>query len=432
VSIAADPTAPETHNTVAAGTVTIVSWKTPIVFAGFVIVAIVLFVLLRRDVDTSIFRFSTPSDFFALPTITLPTLTTTIVVIAALLALTVFAAGRTWTQRRIPLWVSIVFVFVFLVGFLAWASAGSEPLVIPGLLVSTVTLSVPLIFGALSGVISERVGVVNIAIEGQLLAGAFSSAVVATITGNPFIGLAAAALAGVLVSLVLAVFSIKYIVDQVIVGVVLNVLVTGLTGFFFSQVLSSNAESFNQPPRLDRLPIPVLSQIPLVGPTLFNQTIIVYVMYLTIAGVYFGLFHTRWGLRLRAVGEHPTAADTVGIKVNMTRFWNVSLAGAIAGFGGAYFILGLGGIFGKDMTNGAGFIALAAVIFGRWDPVRATLAALLFGFAGSLRTSLGTLGSPVPSEFMQMLPYVVTIFAVAGLVGAVRGPAAAGKPYVKS
>ena len=432
MSIAADPTAPETHNTVAAGTVTIVSWKTPIVFAGFVIVAIVLFVLLRRDVDTSIFRFSTPSDFFALPTITLPTLTTTIVVIAALLALTVFAAGRTWTQRRIPLWVSIVFVFVFLVGFLAWASAGSEPLVIPGLLVSTVTLSVPLIFGALSGVISERVGVVNIAIEGQLLAGAFSSAVVATITGNPFIGLAAAALAGVLVSLVLAVFSIKYIVDQVIVGVVLNVLVTGLTGFFFSQVLSSNAESFNQPPRLDRLPIPVLSQIPLVGPTLFNQTIIVYVMYLTIAGVYFGLFHTRWGLRLRAVGEHPTAADTVGIKVNMTRFWNVSLAGAIAGFGGAYFILGLGGIFGKDMTNGAGFIALAAVIFGRWDPVRATLAALLFGFAGSLRTSLGTLGSPVPSEFMQMLPYVVTIFAVAGLVGAVRGPAAAGKPYVKS
>ena len=432
MSIAADPTAPETHTTVAAGTVTLVTWKATIAFASFVVVAIVLFVLLKRDINTSSFRFSTSNDFFELPTITLPTFATTIVMIVALAVLTAFSAWRTWTKKRTPLWASIVFVFFFVFGFLAWASAGSQPLVIPGLLVGTVTLSVPLIFGALSGVISERVGVVNIAIEGQLLAGAFSSAVAATITGNPFVGLLAAAIAGVLVSLILAVFSIKYIVDQVIVGVVLNVLVTGLTGFFYSQVLSSNAAQFNQPPRLDRLPIPGLSQIPLIGPTLFNQTIIVYAMYVAVAAVFFGLFHTRWGLRLRAVGEHPTAADTVGIKVNATRFWNVTLAGAIAGFGGAFFTLGLGGAFGKDMTNGAGFIALAAVIFGRWDPVRATLAALLFGFAGSLRTSLSTLGSPVPSEFMQMLPYVVTIFAVAGVVGAVRGPAAAGKPYIKS
>jgi len=432
VSIATDPTAPETHNTVPAGTVTIVSWKVPIAFLAVVVIAVVLFILLPRDVDTSSFRFSTDSDFITLPTVFLPTFATTIVVIIALTALTAFAAWLTWMKRRVPLWVSIPFVFLFVIGFLAWASAGEQPLVIPGLLVGTVTLSVPLIFGALSGVISERVGVVNIAIEGQLLAGAFTSAVVATITGNPFIGLLAAALAGVLVSMVLAVFSIKYIVDQVIVGVVLNVLVTGLTGFFYSQVLSPNAEQFNSPPNLDRLPVPILSQIPLIGPTLFNQTIIVYVMYVAIVAVYLGLFHTKWGLRLRAVGEHPTAADTVGIKVNATRFWNVCLAGAIAGFGGAFFTLGLGGAFGKDMTNGAGFIALAAVIFGRWDPVRATLAALLFGFTGSLRTSLSTLGSPVPSEFMQMLPYVVTILAVAGLVGSVRGPAAAGKPYIKS
>jgi len=432
VSIATDPTAPEAHNTVAAGSVAVVSWKAPIAFVSFVVIALVLFVLLRRDIDTSSFRFSTSNDFFELPTVTLPTFATTIVVIVALVALTGFSAWSTWAKRGTPLWATIVFAVLFVVGFLAWASAGNQPLVIPGLLVGTVTLSVPLIFGALSGVISERVGVVNIAIEGQLLAGAFSSAVAATITGNPFVGLLAAAIAGVLVSLILAVFSIKYIVDQVIVGVVLNVLVTGLTGFFYSQVLSSNAAQFNQPPRLDRLPIPGLSQIPLIGPTLFNQTIIVYAMYFAVAAVFVGLFHTRWGLRLRAVGEHPTAADTVGIKVNATRFWNVTLAGAIAGFGGAFFTLGLGGAFGKDMTNGAGFIALAAVIFGRWDPVRATLAALLFGFAGSLRTSLSTLGSPVPSEFMQMLPYVVTIFAVAGVVGAVRGPAAAGKPYIKS
>ena len=431
MSIAADPTAPETHNTVPAGNIAIVSWKTTIAFLVFVVISIVLFVALRRPENDSTFRLSTERDFFTLPLVTLPTFATTIVVIVLLAALTGFSVSRVLAAKRTPLWAIVLFVVILLVGFLTWASAGST-IPVPGLLIGTVTLSVPLVFGALSGVISERVGVVNIAIEGQLLAGAFSSAVVATITGNAFVGLLAAAIAGVLVSLILAVFSIKYIVDQVIVGVVLNVLVTGLTGFLYSQVLQSNAEAFNQPPRLERLPIPVLSQIPLIGPTFFNQTIIVYAMFLAVAAVYFGLFHTRWGLRLRAVGEHPTAADTVGIKVNATRFWNVTLAGAIAGFGGAFFTLGLAGAFGKDMTNGAGFIALAAVIFGRWDPVRATMAALLFGFATSLRTTLGTIGSPVPSEFLQMLPYIVTIFAVAGLVGAVRGPAAAGKPYVKS
>jgi ABC-type uncharacterized transport system permease subunit len=163
-----------------------------------------------------------------------------------------------------------------------------------------------------------------------------------------------------------------------------------------------------------------------------SQTLVVYLMYVAVALVYFGLFHTKWGLRLRAVGEHPQAADTVGIKVNRTRFWNVALAGAIAGLGGTFFTIGSGIAFNKEMTAGAGFIALAAVIFGQWDPIKATLAALLFGFASNLQNTLSVIGSPVPSEFMLMLPYVVTIFAVAGLVGKVRGPAAAGKPYIKS
>jgi len=213
---------------------------------------------------------------------------------------------------------------------------------------------------------------------------------------------------------------------------VLNVLVLGLTSFLYSTVMVPNAETFNSPEKFERIALPLLSEIPVLGPILFRQTIIVYLMYLAIFLVWFGLFKTRWGLRLRSVGEHPTAADTVGINVRGTRFWNVLLAGAIVGGGGAFFTLAAVGSFGKDMTNGAGFIALAAVIFGRWDPIRATLAALLFGFATNLQSTLSIVGSPVPSEFMLMLPYVVTIVAVAGFVGLSRPPAASGKPYLKA
>jgi ABC-type uncharacterized transport system permease subunit len=335
------------------------------------------------------------------------------------------------SRAKVPIWLVAVFSVLLMVGFLAWAAAGNT-IPIPGLLFGSLSLAVPLIFGALGGVISERVGVVNVAIEGQLLAGAFTSAMVASLTHQPLLGLLAAMIAGVLVAFVLAAFSIKYFVDQVIVGVVLNVLVTGFTGFLFSQLLAPNAALLNQPPRFERINIPLLSEIPIIGPVLFRQTLIVYIMYVAVFLVWFGIFHTKWGLRLRSVGEHPQAADTVGINVARTRFWNVSLAGAIAGLGGAYFTLGSVGAFGKEMTAGAGFIALAAVIFGRWDPLRATLAALLFGFASNLQNVLSIIGSPVPSEFMLMLPYLVTIFAVAGLVGLSRGPAASGKPYIKS
>jgi simple sugar transport system permease protein len=406
------------------------SWKAPVALSVFAVLAVLLFGILGRP-GTSHFRLSTDSDFFQLPEVQLPTLATGWILS---IVLVVLAAASIWMvrgARKVPLWLTIVFVVVFMVAFLTWVSADAL-IPIPGLLIGAVSLSVPLIFGAMSGVISERSGVVNIAIEGQLLAGAFVSAVVASVTRQPLAGLVAAMVAGVLVSFVLAAFAIKYLVDQIIVGVVLNVLVSGLTGFLFSQVLTDNAELLNTPPRFDRIDIPVLGQIPSIGPVLFDQTIIVYFMYLVVAAVAYALFRTRWGLRTRAVGEHPQAADTVGIKVNLRRFWNVSLAGAIAGFGGAYFTLGSVGSFTKDMTAGAGFIALAAVIFGRWDPIRATLAGLLFGFATNLQSVLGIIGSPVPSQFMLMLPYVVTIFAVAGLVGQSRAPAADGKPYIKS
>lgn len=404
--------------------------KPAIALGIFAVIGLILFIVFGRDGMTT-FRLSTDSDLIQLPALVLAVPIVSVVVTVVLFAVAALAAVMAFRARRTPLWLISIFALMFLVAFLAWAAAGAT-IPVPGLLVGAVGLSAPLIFGALGGVISERVGVVNVAIEGQLLAGAFASAVVASITRQPVAGLLAAIVAGVLVSFVLAVFSIKYIVDQVIVGVVLNVLVVGLTSFLFSTLLSPNAALLNTPPRFPRLPIPLLSEIPILGPVLFRQTIIVYVMYIAVAVVWFALFKTRWGLRLRSVGEHPQAADTVGINVNRTRFWNVSLAGAIAGFGGAYFTLGSVGAFNKEMTAGAGFIALAAVIFGRWDPIRATLAALLFGFASNLQSVLSIVGSTVPSQFMLMLPYLVTIFAVAGLVGQVRGPAAAGRPYVKS
>jgi simple sugar transport system permease protein len=406
------------------------SWKAPIALAIFAILGLLMAFVYPNDGETT-FTLSTTADAIQLPPLVVPTTVTVIVLAVLLVLLTLGAAAFVASARgRAPLWVSIVFAAVFLFAFLTWAAADKN-IPVPGMLVGTLALSVPLIFGALGGVISERGGVVNIAIEGQLLFGAFSAAVVGSITGNPFVALIAAMVGAVLVSFVLAAFSITYIVDQVIVGVVLNVLVTGLTSFFYSKVLTADP-ALNSPVKFPITPIPGLSEIPILGPVLFRQTVIVYIMYIAVFLVWFGLFKTRWGLRVRAVGEHPQAADTVGINVNRTRFWNVSLAGAIVGIGGAYYTLDVVGQFGKEMTNGAGFIALAAVIFGRWDPIRATLAGLLFGFATNLQSVLGIIGSPVPSDFMLMLPYVVTIFAVAGLVGVSRAPAADGKPYIKS
>ncbi len=406
------------------------TWKVPIAFALLTIVSFVLFVLFAEDAVSN-FNLASRGDLFPLPVVSVPTLAGGIVVTAIVGAIALAATWLVYGRRRVPMWLSVVGAIVALFGFLSWAAAGST-LQVPGLFTGAIALSVPLVFGAMGGVMSERVGVINIAIEGQLLGGAFASAVVASITGSPFAGLVAASVAGVLVSFVLAAFSIKYLVDQIIVGVVINVLISGLTGFLYTQWLAKDESLLNSPDRFERMAIPGLSQIPIVGPALFNQTIIVYLMYIAIALVTFGLFRTKWGLRLRSVGEHPQAADTVGINVRRTRFWNVSLAGAVAGLGGAFITLGSVGSFNEDMTAGAGFIALAAVIFGRWHPIRATLAALLFGFASNLQNALSVIGSPVPSEFMLMLPYVVTIFAVAGLVGHVRGPASAGKPYVKS
>ncbi|WP_244242200.1 ABC transporter permease [Nocardioides seonyuensis] len=409
--------------------VPMVSKKTPII-VGVLTLALAIILLRRGKSGDTTFRLARDSDFVQLPDVVLPGMVSAwvlLIVCAVMAGLSVLAYTRT---RPTPAWVLAVFAFAWMAGFLCWAAIGGR-LSVVSLFASAIALAVPLVFGALGGVLGERAGVVNIAIEGQLLFGAFAAAITASTTGSPWAGLIAAMVAGALIALVLGLFAITYYVDQVIVGVVLNVLVVGLTNFFFRQVLTPNAASLNSPDRLSVIPIPVLGDIPLIGPVLFRQTPLVYLLYGIVALVAFALYRTRWGLRVRAVGEHPMAADTVGIKVNRTRYRTILLAGAIAGLGGAYFSLVSVSGFNREMTGGAGYIALAAVIFGKWDPIRATLAALLFGFASNLQGVLKVLGSPVPSEFMLMLPYVVTIFAVAGLVGRSRPPAADGIPYRK-
>ena len=334
-------------------------------------------------------------------------------------------------RKGTPLWLTTVFGILWITALILFVGA-NQNVPLTWLLTGTLALSTPLIFGSMAGLVSERVGVVNIAIEGQLLAGAFTSALIASMTGSSFLGLLGAIVAGVLVSVILAVFSITYIVEQVVVGVVVNMLVSGLTSFLHSSVMVRNPEFTNSPPKYPVWEIPFLSDIPIIGPLLFANTPIIYLMLVLVPLLTFAVFRTRWGLRMRAVGEHPKAADTVGINVNRTRFWNVLLSGAIAGAGGSFFTLGSVGSFGADMSAGQGYIALAALIFGRWHPVYATLAALLFGFATNLKTLASQVGSQIPSELMAMVPYIVTILAVAGFVGQSRGPAAAGKPYLKA
>lgn len=327
-------------------------------------------------------------------------------------------------------WLASLGGFGFVMSFLCWQVAGhTTPL--GDLTQGSVLVAIPLVFGAMGGVIGERTGVVNVAIEGQILFGAFLGALMGTVAASAWAGLLAAAVAGALVGVLLAVLAIRYLVDQVVLGVVLNLLVLGLTSFLYLRVMQSDPEKYNDPPRFESWAIPGLSKIPLVGPALFDGNVLLYIAIVLVIVVHVGLFHTRWGLRTRAVGEHPTAADTVGIRVRGTRYRNVIVAGAIAGLGGAFLTVGNVGQFNINMSAGKGFIALAAVIFGRWTPVGATLAALLFGFSGKLAQLLGVLGSSIPNEFLGMLPYLATIIAVAGLVGQVRAPAADGKPYVQ-
>jgi general nucleoside transport system permease protein len=363
--------------------------------------------------------------------VSVPAAGTSVVLGLVVAALGVWQLVRGFPRRRMNLLTGIA-IAAFVVAFLCWAASGST-LPLLGLLQSTILAAVPLVLGALGGILCERSGVINVAIEGQMLVGAFAGALFASVSHSLGVGVLAAVVCGGLMGALLAVFAIKYVVNQVVLGVVLNVFALGLTGFAYDALMQPHTDQYNSPAVFSAVKIPVLGDIPFIGPLFFDTNVLVYAMYVLIVVVDVALFRTRWGLRTRAVGEHPRAADTVGIKVLRTRYINTIMGGLVAGLAGAYLSIGSVGPFGKNMTNGRGFIALAAVIFGRWSPRGAVAAALLFAFADALQTLLTIVQAPVqiPSNFLAMAPYLATIFAVAGLVGRVRAPAADGEPYVK-
>jgi simple sugar transport system permease protein len=327
---------------------------------------------------------------------------------------------------------AVVAGLAVVVGFLTWAAAGRDlPFPVANQFAGTLSLATPLVLGALCGVLCERAGVVNVAIEGQFLTAAFAAAVVGSVTQSVPAALIAAVVAGVAMAALLALFAITYLVNQVVLGVVLNLLAVGVTGFLFDQLVQPAADTYNSAPVLQTIAIPGLSKIPFFGRVLFEQTILAYLAAISVVVVWWILFKSIWGLRIRSVGEHPEAADTVGISVRAIRWSAVLTGGVFAGLGGAYFTLAATGSFSKEFTVGNGFIALAALIMGRWHPVYAAIMALFFGFVTQMASQLQTLSTPMPSQFLLILPYLATIVAVAGLVGRVRAPAADGIPFEK-
>ncbi|MBZ0161354.1 MAG: ABC transporter permease [Notoacmeibacter sp.] len=388
-----------------------------------VFVAVVFAVPVTGDAS---FRLAYPGDAFVIPNLVVPAAPYAYVV-SALLAFFGIRQFLPGAARWSGLLLGIG-LFLVVTAFLTWATA-DKSFSLTGMLQATIVRAVPIALGGLAGVLCERVAVVNIAIEGMLLAGAFTGAVVGSTLGGAG-GLVAAVLVGGLFGLLLAALVVTYRVDQIIAGVAINLLVLGLTSYVSSQVLTHYRE-LNNAPVFRSINIPFLSDLPLIGPVLFQQNIFVYGALIMVAVATYYLFHTRSGLRARAVGEHPEAADTLGIDVYRLRYLNVTLGGMVAGFGGAWFTLGSVGRFDDNMTNGRGFIGLAAMIFGRWHPVGALMAALVFGFADSLQQKLAILRTPIPAEFLAMAPYIATIVLVAGLIGRARPPAADGKPYIK-
>jgi len=296
-------------------------------------------------------------------------------------------------------------------------------------LAAGIRVAAPLLLTALGEIYSERSGILNIALEGQMLVGALVGFLGAFYSGNLVVGLILGALGGLAFSLLVALFCVTLRAPQVVIGIIMNLLAFGLTTFFYRVVFGTPL----LPPHVSRMNpvnIPFLSDIPVLGPVLFQQTPIVYIVFLLVPVAAFALFRTSAGLRVRTVGEFPLAAETLGVNVNLTRYICVALSGLTSGLAGAMISVTQLARFVEDITAGRGFIALAIVIFSRWSPYRALLAALVFGLVDSLQMGLQAVGSPIPSQFMLMLPYIVTVIVIATSRKSMP-PAALAQPYIK-
>lgn len=384
---------------------------------------------------TFVLRPSGESQALPVPDLTFPSL----LMLYVLSVLCAFLGGYQLSRgfRRANMALGGV-VLILIIAFLTWAARGRS-LSFTGLVSSSLLRAVPIALAALSGVLCERCAVINIGIEGMMLSGAFFSSLIGSVAANVLhlpreialsVGLAGGMGIGALLGLLLAVLAVRFRIDQIIAGTAINILSVGITSFLSARIMAHYRE-LNNPGIFPRVSIPLLSRIPVIGPALFEQNLLVYLLFVLTIVIHIVLFYTRWGLRTRAVGEHPRAADTLGINVFRTRYVNVVAGGMVAGLAGAFLILGSVGRFDEVMTAGKGFIGLAAMIFGRWMPFGAFGAALVFGFADALQTKLAILEVPIPSQFLLMAPYLATMIVLAGVVGEALPPAADGQPYEK-
>lgn len=367
------------------------------------------------------------SQALRIPDIPLPVLPSLYAMAALSVLLGFFQLARGFGRGE---GLALGFVVLFLtLSFLTWAGR-DKGLNLVGILETAVQRATPIAFAALSGVLCERSGIVNIAIEGMMLSAACFSALVGSVSKSLWVGLIVSVLISGLLGALLAVLSIRFKVNQIISGTAINILSIGATSFISSKFLQEY-QHLNNPGKFPNLPLPLLSRIPVVGPIFFENNVLVYMLFILLIVIHVVLYYTPWGLRTRAVGEHPRAADTLGVDVFRLRYINVILGGMVAGLGGAFLVLGSVPRFDELMTAGKGFIGLAALIFGKWNPFGAFGASLIFGFTDTFQAKLQILNVPIPSQFLRMAPYLITMIVLAGVVGRAEPPAAEGQPYEK-
>jgi simple sugar transport system permease protein len=398
---------------------------------SLIVIGLLMFMLFVRGTQPgqiATFGMNVGSTALTIPDLVLPVQPA----LYTLIVITVFLGA--WQLARGGIrstgWLIGIVAFCFISAFLIWATQ-DKSFNLVGMLSSTLGRATPIALAALCGVISERAAVVNIAIEGIMLMAALTAVVSATLAHSLIVGLIVGILTGGFIAAVHAILVIRFKVDQIVSGVAINIFGSGITSFISSRYLESNVDLLNNSGTFKVISIPLLSKIPILGPIFFENSPFVYITLILVVILNVLLFYTPWGLRTRAVGEHPKAADTLGINVYLMRYVNVILGGMIAGVGGAYFTIGSVGRFDQDMTAGKGFIGLAAMIFGKWNPIGAFLSSLLFGFADSLQVKMQILRVPIPSEFLAMAPYIVTMIVLTGIVGRAIPPAADGSPYEK-